>query len=161
MFIWYSVGGVTIWEILHVYCIITGGLPHLSGLPHLHRTGLGSPTNKTAMLRRLLKAMLMNELFWPLKLFIEIQTLTVMPAVTCMFLLFFTRKLLPLRMLLTDCLKSLQKKVIVMEVQFTSSPLTDTSLSQAPLFPESVPTFLYSLYLTLYKMGILSKTDTS
>ena len=48
-----------------------------------------------------------------------------------------------------------------MEVQFTSSPLPDTSLSQAPLFPESVPAFLYSLYLTLYKMGILSKTDTS
>ena len=36
-------------------------------------------------------------------------------------------------------------------------PLIDTSLSQAPLLPEFVPAF----YLTLYKMGILSKTDTS
>ena len=57
-------------------------------------------------------------------------------------------------MLLTDCLKSSQKKVIVMEVQFTSSPLTDTSLSQAPLLPEFVPAFLYSLYFTLCKMDI-------
>ena len=80
------------------------------------------------------------------------QTLTIMSGV--MLLLFFTRKLLPLRMLLTDCLKSSQKKVVVMEVQFTSSPLTDTSLSQTPLLPEFVPAFLYSLYLTLYKMDI-------
>ena len=103
------------------------------------------------MLRRLLKTMLINELFCPLKRF---QMLTVMPAVTCMLLLFLTRKLLPLRMLLTDCLKSSQKKVIVMEVQFTSSPLTNTSLSQAPLLPEFAPAFLYSLYFTLCKMDI-------
>ena len=41
------------------------------------------------------------------------------------------------------------------------SPLTDTSLSQAPLLPEFVPAFLYSLYFTLYiKDGHLFKTDT-
>ena len=33
-------------------------------------------------------------------------------------------------------------------------PLVDTSLSQAPLLPEFVPAFLYSLHLTLYKMDI-------
>ena len=133
---------MTIWEItctLYNNRMVTP--PKRVTSPTLYRSGVPYQQNCHAT------QMLINELFCPHKR-------SCLLLHTCMLLLFFTRKLLPLRMLLTDCLKSSQKKVIVMEVQFTSSLLTDTSLSQAPLLPEFVPAFLYSLYLTLYKMDI-------
>jgi len=159
MFTWYSVGEVTIWEIT---CTLYNNRqvtpPKRVTSPTLYRSGVPYQQNCHAM-----QATKSNAYKWvvlPSQTFSLNRDINIHACCYMHVLIVFHQKIVAFENAFDRLLE------IITEEGYSDGGivhflLTDTSLSQAPLLPEFVPAFLYSLYLTLYKMGILSKTDTT
>ena len=150
MFTWYSVGGVTIWDIT---CTLYNNRrvtpPKQVTSPTLYRSGVPYRQNCHAM-----QATKSDAYKWVV---LPSQTFSLNRDINthgcCYVVVVFHQKIVAFENAFDRLLEIITEEGYS-DGGIVQSPLTDTSLSQAPLLPEFVPAFLYSLYFTLYKMDI-------